>query len=223
MVYVNIVRIMLKVLSFECIVSKQYSLYRIWGSHSGSYECCHPLGCNVMYSVCEPTFWRNVSPPSSRSIDSRARNQRASGSYFFLLTTSELNCLFNFMEKESCFFSLEGVALYLRLFVYASQLWDWHGEIIHGLSQVAGFPLCEMIFRLPCCIMQGDKRNFMFCFGDGHMWLCLSKLDMAKFTLSIHCLFISGVTQLELIGTTVLGTHSSVLFTSTSSSKNSIL
>jgi hypothetical protein len=39
----------------------------IWGSHSGSYECCHLQGYSTVWSVCEPSFRRNASPPSSKT------------------------------------------------------------------------------------------------------------------------------------------------------------
>jgi hypothetical protein len=41
-------------------------IYRIWGSHRGGYEEYYLLGYNAMLSVeSEPTFPRNLSPPSS--------------------------------------------------------------------------------------------------------------------------------------------------------------
>jgi hypothetical protein len=43
-------------------------LSRISGSHSGGYEEYHLMGYNAVYSVeCQPTFRRNISPPSSGS------------------------------------------------------------------------------------------------------------------------------------------------------------
>jgi hypothetical protein len=50
---------------------------RIWDFHSCSYEYCHFLGYSAVQSVCEPTFRRYVSPPSSGSKISQARSQRA--------------------------------------------------------------------------------------------------------------------------------------------------
>jgi hypothetical protein len=38
-----------------------------WGSLSGSYEFCHLLGYSAVQSICEPTFRRNISPPTSGS------------------------------------------------------------------------------------------------------------------------------------------------------------
>jgi hypothetical protein len=49
------------------------------GRNSGEkYIRCHLLGRSAMWSVNEPAFRWNVSPPSSGSKISRARNQRAS-------------------------------------------------------------------------------------------------------------------------------------------------
>jgi hypothetical protein len=43
-------------------------VFRISGSHSGGYEEFFILGYNALQAVqCQPTFWRNMSPPSSRS------------------------------------------------------------------------------------------------------------------------------------------------------------
>jgi hypothetical protein len=42
-----------------------YCLYRIWGFHSGDYEKCRLLVCGAVYILCEQSFRRNVSPPSS--------------------------------------------------------------------------------------------------------------------------------------------------------------
>jgi hypothetical protein len=36
----------------------------IWGFHGSDYEECRLLGCGAVYILCEPTFRRNVSPPS---------------------------------------------------------------------------------------------------------------------------------------------------------------
>jgi hypothetical protein len=69
-------------ISFCCCPHTQASHNRIWGSLSGSYECCHLLGYNTVYSVCEPTGhllhagsllgwfwswrWRGYVPPKRR-------------------------------------------------------------------------------------------------------------------------------------------------------------
>jgi hypothetical protein len=37
----------------------------ICGFHGGDYEECRLLGCGAAWILCEPTFRRNVSPPSS--------------------------------------------------------------------------------------------------------------------------------------------------------------
>jgi hypothetical protein len=58
---------------------------RIWGSHSGNYECCHLLGYSTMKFVCELTFRWDISPPSSGSKISRARNQCVAGSSCWFL------------------------------------------------------------------------------------------------------------------------------------------
>jgi hypothetical protein len=42
----------------------------IWEAHSDSYECCHLLGYSVVWPVCERTFRRNASPPSSGCLAS---------------------------------------------------------------------------------------------------------------------------------------------------------
>jgi hypothetical protein len=40
-------------------------VFRIWGLHDGDYKECRILGCSAMWVLWEPTFRRNVSPPSS--------------------------------------------------------------------------------------------------------------------------------------------------------------
>jgi hypothetical protein len=42
-------------------------LCRIWGTQSDSYKRRHFEGCSAVYWVCEPTFRRNISAPSSGS------------------------------------------------------------------------------------------------------------------------------------------------------------
>jgi hypothetical protein len=49
---------------------------KIWGFHGGDYEECRFLGCGAVYILCEPTFRRNISPPSSGYKNLRTRNQR---------------------------------------------------------------------------------------------------------------------------------------------------
>jgi hypothetical protein len=39
---------------------------KIRGFHGGGYEECRPLGCDTVWSLQEPTFRRNVSPPSNK-------------------------------------------------------------------------------------------------------------------------------------------------------------
>lgn len=53
----------------EILYELSFVLCRIWGTLSGSHECCQP--------VCKPKFRRNISPPISGSKISRARNQDA--------------------------------------------------------------------------------------------------------------------------------------------------
>jgi hypothetical protein len=43
----------------------QISLWRIWGFHGGDYEECHLLGYGTKWVYYKPTFWGNMSPPSS--------------------------------------------------------------------------------------------------------------------------------------------------------------
>jgi hypothetical protein len=51
-------------------ISKLCYLGRIWGSHSGGYEEYRLLGYNAVWSKeRQPTFRRNISPPSSGSKD----------------------------------------------------------------------------------------------------------------------------------------------------------
>jgi hypothetical protein len=45
--------------------SSQLTLCKIWGFHGGDYEECHLLGCYVVWLLYEPTFRRNLTPPSS--------------------------------------------------------------------------------------------------------------------------------------------------------------
>jgi hypothetical protein len=48
--------------------TNSYQQCRIWGFHSGGYEEYHLLGYDAVQSVeLQPTFRRNISPPSSRS------------------------------------------------------------------------------------------------------------------------------------------------------------
>jgi hypothetical protein len=48
--------------------TNRISYCKIFASHSCGYEKYHLLGHNAVYSVeCQPTFWRNISPPSSGS------------------------------------------------------------------------------------------------------------------------------------------------------------
>jgi hypothetical protein len=39
-------------------------LSKIWGFHGGHYEGCRLLWCYAVWLLYEPTFHRNVSPPS---------------------------------------------------------------------------------------------------------------------------------------------------------------
>jgi hypothetical protein len=48
------------------VIASTIIICRIWGSHSGGYEEYHHLGYNAVQSVdSQPTFRRNISPPSS--------------------------------------------------------------------------------------------------------------------------------------------------------------
>jgi hypothetical protein len=49
-------------------------LSNIWGFHGGDYEECGLLACYTVWLLWEPTFRRNVSPPSSGWKESAARN-----------------------------------------------------------------------------------------------------------------------------------------------------
>jgi hypothetical protein len=40
-------------------------LSTIWGFHGGDYEECRLLGCYAVWLLYEPTFRRNITPPSS--------------------------------------------------------------------------------------------------------------------------------------------------------------
>jgi hypothetical protein len=49
---------------------RDFRLCRIWSSHSGVYEEYYLLGYNAVQSVeSQPTFRRNISPPSSGSTN----------------------------------------------------------------------------------------------------------------------------------------------------------
>jgi hypothetical protein len=45
--------------------SSQLILWKIWGFHGSEYEEWRLLGCYVMWLLQEPTFRRNLAPPSS--------------------------------------------------------------------------------------------------------------------------------------------------------------
>jgi hypothetical protein len=45
----------------------------------GRYECCPLLGHRAMWFMCEQAFRKDVSPPSSWSKISRARNEHVAG------------------------------------------------------------------------------------------------------------------------------------------------
>jgi hypothetical protein len=66
----------------QCYIPEDRNLEqicRIWGSHSGDYEEFYLLGYNAVSSVgSQPTFRMNMSPLSSGSKISQARNQRES-------------------------------------------------------------------------------------------------------------------------------------------------
>jgi uncharacterized protein YcgI (DUF1989 family) len=49
------------------------------------FKCSQFLGYSAVYSVCGPTFRRNVSLPSTGAKNSRARNQLAAGEQSLLL------------------------------------------------------------------------------------------------------------------------------------------
>jgi hypothetical protein len=45
--------------------NKLRGLYKIWGFHGGDYEEWCLLGCYAVWLLYEPTFRRNLAPPSS--------------------------------------------------------------------------------------------------------------------------------------------------------------
>jgi hypothetical protein len=52
---------------FSTTESSQLMLCKIWGFHGGDYEECRLLGSYAVRLLKEPTFGRNLAPPSSRS------------------------------------------------------------------------------------------------------------------------------------------------------------
>jgi hypothetical protein len=54
-------------------------IFRIWDSQNSKHELCHLPRYSTVWSVCEPTFRRNVSPSTSGSKISQAKKQRAVG------------------------------------------------------------------------------------------------------------------------------------------------
>jgi hypothetical protein len=49
---------------------------QIWGSHGGHYECCRSQGLYAVWLLWEPTFRKNVLPPSSGWQESANWEQR---------------------------------------------------------------------------------------------------------------------------------------------------
>jgi hypothetical protein len=65
--------------------AKRNKYCKIWGSHSGGYEEFYLPGYVTESAESWPTFWRNISPPSSGSKVSQARNQHEAGSKWSFL------------------------------------------------------------------------------------------------------------------------------------------
>jgi hypothetical protein len=63
--YKSPVRTSQEIQYFSARETSQLMLFKIWGIHGGDYEECHLLWYYAVWLLQEPTFQRNVSPPSS--------------------------------------------------------------------------------------------------------------------------------------------------------------
>jgi hypothetical protein len=63
-----------------CKIKTQFAPHRnhckIWGFQSGDYKECHLLGCYAVWLLKQPTFRRNLAPPSSGWEESLNKEQR---------------------------------------------------------------------------------------------------------------------------------------------------
>jgi hypothetical protein len=102
-----------------CTFVKLYYYFKSWGPHVGSHECYHPLGYSAVWSVCEPTFRKNVSPPYSGSKINRAVDYLYSlilKKYLSITVLDIIHCPFFYLK---CIVSETGFCL--RIQVEATQ------------------------------------------------------------------------------------------------------
>jgi hypothetical protein len=105
-------------------------LCRIWGSYSGSYECCYLLGYSSVYSVCEPMFRKNVWPPSSGSKISRTKNQMFPKRFFTYGlhgTVFQKMAAFDLLFFKFTMFFINGTNFDLVRKFRAAELWETQG------------------------------------------------------------------------------------------------
>jgi hypothetical protein len=89
----------------------KYEEFRIWGSHSGSYECYHLLLYSTVQSVSEPPFLRNIG--STNGLHGAISQKMATFKYEKVCALSFLLIIFNF--KNNCDHLQSYTHLYYRI------------------------------------------------------------------------------------------------------------